>query len=202
MTAIATGQNDAPIRKLTPGFANYVDVELNVGQGLETSEPVEDVSYNGVVQFSALQRAEHWLQGGFYIARDRSFGEKHDDGEHMVIVKLNCMKKNTLVTFGAASVLMLGLVSLPSAGAQKGDAAKGKEVFEQCSVCHNADSDEKKMGPALKGLFKREKLSNGKKLNEESVRGLINAGGNGMPAYEELLSAEERDNLVAYLKTL
>lgn len=120
----------------------------------------------------------------------------------MNIVKSNGMKKNTLVTFGAASLLMLGLVSLPSAGAQKGDATKGKEVFEQCSVCHNADSDEKKMGPALKGLFKREKLSNGKKLNEESVRGLINTGGNGMPAYEELLSAEERDNLLAYLKTL
>ena len=29
----------------------------------------------------------------------------------------------------------------------KGDAAKGKQVFEQCAVCHNADSDEKKMGP-------------------------------------------------------
>ena len=112
------------------------------------------------------------------------------------------MKKNTLVTFGATSLLMLGLVSLPSAGADKGDATKGKEVFEQCSVCHNADSDEKKMGPALKGLFKHEKMSNGKKPTDESVRALINAGGNGMPAYEELLSAEERDNLIAYLKTL
>ncbi len=120
----------------------------------------------------------------------------------MDIVKSNRMNKNTLVTFGAASLLMLGLVSLPSAGAQKGDVTKGKEVFEQCSVCHNADSDEKKMGPALKGLFKHEKLSNGKKVTEENVRGLINAGGNGMPAYEELLSAEERDNLMAYLKTL
>ena len=37
--------------------------------------------------------------------------------------------------------------------ADKGDAAKGKAVFEQCGVCHNPDSDEKKMGPGLKGLL-------------------------------------------------
>jgi cytochrome c2 len=83
-----------------------------------------------------------------------------------------------------------------------GNAAKGKEVFEQCSVCHNADSDEKKVGPALKGLFKREKLVNGKPVTEENVRALINAGGNGMPAYDEILSAEDKDNVIAYLKTL
>ncbi|WP_051670589.1 c-type cytochrome [Bryobacter aggregatus] len=112
------------------------------------------------------------------------------------------MKKSTLLTFGATSLMTLSLVSLPSAAADKGDAGKGKEVFEQCSVCHNADTDEKKMGPALKGLFKKEKMQNGKKPTEENVRGLINSGGNGMPAYEELLSAEERDNLIAYLKTL
>ncbi len=120
----------------------------------------------------------------------------------MVIVKLDSMKTNALLSFGAASLLTLGLIALPSNGAPKGDEKKGKEVFEQCSVCHNADRDEKKMGPGLKGLFKKEKMQNGKKPTEENVRALINAGGNGMPAYEELLSAEERDDLVAYLKTL
>jgi cytochrome c len=83
-----------------------------------------------------------------------------------------------------------------------GDAAKGKEVFEQCAVCHNADSDEKKMGPGLKGFFKKAKMTDGKPVTEANVRTKINAGGNGMPAYEDMLSKEERDNLVAYLKTL
>ena len=96
---------------------------------------------------------------------------------------------------------------LTASGAQdkqkgKGDAEKGKVVFEQCGVCHNADSDEKKMGPGLKGLFKKAKLNNGKKPTEATVRAIVDDGGNGMPAYKEMLSDEEKDDLLAYLKTL
>jgi len=87
-------------------------------------------------------------------------------------------------------------------GGGAGDAAKGQEVFQQCSVCHNADSSERKMGPGLKGLFMNEKLANGKKPTEANVRAQIDDGGNGMPAYKEMLSDEEKNNLIAYLKTL
>jgi cytochrome c len=86
--------------------------------------------------------------------------------------------------------------------AGKGDAAKGKEVFEQCGVCHNADSTEKKMGPGLKGLFSHDKMLNGKKPTEANVRAKVDEGGNGMPAYKEILSDEDKDNVIAYLKTL
>ena len=110
------------------------------------------------------------------------------------------MSTRALLASGALALSILFAPPAPSA--QAGDAAKGKEVFEQCSVCHNADSDEKKMGPGLKGLFKKEKMMNGKKPTEENVRAIINAGGNGMPGYEDLLTAEERDHLLAYLKTL
>src|SRR5215471_9238249 len=94
---------------------------------------------------------------------------------------------------GASKVLI-------SAG--KGDAAKGKAVFEQCAVCHNADSDEKKMGPGLKGLFKKDKMANGKKPTEAAVRAQVDDGGQGMPAYKDMLSDQEKDDLIAYLKTL
>jgi cytochrome c len=90
-----------------------------------------------------------------------------------------------------------------AAAAPAGDAAKGKEVFEQCAVCHNADSDEKKMGPGLKGLFKKATLADGKtKVTDASVRQKVNEGGNGMPAYEEMLDRAEKANLMAFLKTL
>ena len=84
----------------------------------------------------------------------------------------------------------------------KGDPEKGKAVFEQCAICHNSDSDEKKMGPGLKGRFKKEKLFNGKKPTEANIRARIDEGGNGMPAYKDMLSDQEKDDLIAYLKTL
>ena len=88
------------------------------------------------------------------------------------------------------------------ASAKKPDAAKGKETFEQCAVCHNADSTEKKMGPGLKGLFAKDKLANGKKPTDATVLAKIKEGGNGMPAYKEMLSDDEKADLLAYLKKL
>jgi mono/diheme cytochrome c family protein len=88
-------------------------------------------------------------------------------------------------------------------GGAAGDATAGKEVFEQCGVCHNHESDEKKMGPGLKGLFKKATLADGKtKVTDQAVRKKIDEGGNGMPAYEEMLNKKEKDNLMAFLKTL
>lgn len=102
--------------------------------------------------------------------------------------------------------IVLGVAAATAGLAQKkaGDAAKGKEVFEQsCAMCHNADTAEKKMGPGLKGLFKKGKLeSNGKPATEANVVDKINEGGNGMPPYKDQLTDGDRANLVAYLKTL
>ena len=86
--------------------------------------------------------------------------------------------------------------------AQAGDAAKGKAVFNQCSVCHNTDSTEKKIGPGLKGLFKTPKLCTGKPTNAPNVTDKINTGGNGMPSYKDILSSLEKANVLAFLKTL
>ncbi|HXG34161.1 MAG TPA: c-type cytochrome [Bryobacteraceae bacterium] len=111
------------------------------------------------------------------------------------------MIRTFLALLPAAAVLALGAAA-QSKGKSQGDAEQGKVVFEQCSVCHNADSEEKKLGPGLKGLFKKAKLANGKKVTEANVRAVIDAGGNGMPAYKEMLTDEEKNNLIAYLKTL
>jgi cytochrome c2 len=88
------------------------------------------------------------------------------------------------------------------AGAANGDPAKGKTVFENCAVCHNADSTEQKMGPGLKGLFKRAKLKSGQKVTEATVRARVDEGGGGMPGYKDMLTDGEKNDLIAYLKTL
>ncbi len=104
-------------------------------------------------------------------------------------------------SFTVCAFLVVGAMNLKAAG-KAGDAAKGKETFEQCAVCHNVDTPEKKMGPSLKGLFKRKALQSGKAINDANVTAQINAGGNGMPAYQDMLSAEEKTNLLAYLHTI
>ena len=107
--------------------------------------------------------------------------------------------RNLVLCSGALGIMLMGGLV---AADKKGDPAKGKEVFEQCGVCHNTDTDEKKIGPSLKGLFKRDVLKNGKKVTDDNVKAVINTGGNGMPSYADMLSEEEKTNVIAYLKTL
>jgi mono/diheme cytochrome c family protein len=45
-------------------------------------------------------------------------------------------------------------------------------------------------------------LTNGKKPTEANIRAKIDEGGNGMPAYKDILNDKDKDDLVAYLKTL
>ena len=86
--------------------------------------------------------------------------------------------------------------------ARAGDARTGAAVFAQCALCHDAASGGKKIGPGLKGLFKKLRLTDGKAMTEANVRTRIEAGAKGMPPYRQLLDAVEKDDLIAYLKTL
>lgn len=84
----------------------------------------------------------------------------------------------------------------------KGDAAKGKELFEsKCIVCHNPDSKDKKIGPGLQGV-KDGKLPSGKDATHDVILETVNAGGGGMPAYKELLTDEEKEDVIAFVLTL
>ncbi len=103
-----------------------------------------------------------------------------------------------ILAISALGLLLAGV--LPAQ--KKGDAAKGKEVFDQCGVCHSATTDEKKMGPSLKGLFKKSKLANGQPVTDANVTAMINKGKGTMPAFGDVLSAEEKADILAYLKSI
>ena len=93
-------------------------------------------------------------------------------------------------------------VAIAAPLAQAQSAEDGKEIFDtKCSVCHNADSADKKIGPGLAGI-KDGKLPSGKDATDENMMENLNKGGNGMPAFEKLLSDEEKASLIAYMKTL
>src|SRR3546814_7762499 len=59
--------------------------------------------------------------------------------------------------FAVPAVVMLGVaLSFPAAGrAQDGDAAKGKQIFARCQVCHSLEADTNKLGPSLHGIIGR-----------------------------------------------
>ena len=108
------------------------------------------------------------------------------------------MKKGCAMALGTALLISGSATAMD----KKGDSTKGKEVFEQCSVCHYATTDQKKMGPSLKGLYKKPKMGNGLKPSDENVLNFINKGKGSMPAFASVLSDEEKGDLLAYLKTL
>ena len=83
-----------------------------------------------------------------------------------------------------------------------GDVAKGKEAFQvRCLMCHFEDKADKKIGPGLAGI-KDGKLPSGKEATRGAILENMNKGGNGMPAFEQMLSEEEKVNIAAYVLSL
>jgi mono/diheme cytochrome c family protein len=121
----------------------------------------------------------------------------------------------TLIVLSVAGLAVAGAVfaqdppakapakkSAPSAAAS---ATRGKEVFDKkCGVCHYADSDAKKIGPGLKGLYKRGTftVNNNGKVTDESVKTFIENGDTLMPPFKDVLEQPQIKDVVAYVKTL
>src|SRR5260370_40681212 len=101
-----------------------------------------------------------------------------------------------------AFVAFLGVLMASPERRSSSAASRGKEVFEQCRGCHSAETGEKKVGPSLKGIFKRSRLRNGETATEKTVREKSYLGGDGMPAYSGVLAENEKNDLIAYLKWL
>jgi mono/diheme cytochrome c family protein len=109
---------------------------------------------------------------------------------------------NRFRSLAAASAMALVMSFGGTLHAADGNVEDGKELFEtKCSVCHNADSKEKKIGPGLQGI-KAGKLPSGKDTTHENVMENLNKGGGGMPAFEKLLADQEKADIVAYVLTL
>ena len=89
-------------------------------------------------------------------------------------------------------------------GANAAAVARGKTLFQQkCALCHYDNSDQKKIGPGLKGITKRGTFSgNGNKITDDSLKTWIENGDQLMPPFKEVLEPEQIKDAIAYLKTL
>ena len=84
-----------------------------------------------------------------------------------------------------------------------GNIKKGKQLYDDyCGICHFTTNREKKVGPGLRGIYKRGKFADGKKVDDASMRTWILKGGTDMPAFEDSITREQIEDILAYMKTI
>jgi cytochrome c len=89
-------------------------------------------------------------------------------------------------------------------GTNTAAVARGKDLFQQkCALCHYDTSDQKKIGPGLKGLNKRGTFSvNGNKVTDENLKTWIENGDQLMPPFKDVLEPGQIKDVIAYVRTL
>jgi cytochrome c len=100
----------------------------------------------------------------------------------------------------------------------EGDAAKGKQIFAKCAICHDTAPGKNKIGPSLAGIVGRKPASEAgfsysdamKKLDapwdEKALDTYLTNPRQAVPGtkmiFAGLKEAGDRSDLIAYLKTL
>ena len=110
-----------------------------------------------------------------------------------------------------ASLLALLVLVACDAEPRKTDAelglnpeqAAGRRVYDtRCAECHYAYSKRNLRGPSLNGLFKKQFMTNGIPANDDRVTDIILMGRAKMPAFQNKLTQQQLDSLMAYLHML
>ena len=80
----------------------------------------------------------------------------------------------------------------------------GRKIYDQhCDRCHEPYSTRGKKGPGLKEVFQHQYLPlSGLPANDERVADIVNHGRNEMPGFSQTLSAQDVQDLLAYMHTL
>jgi len=104
-----------------------------------------------------------------------------------------------LLTVGLP-VLLAAIWSATPARASHEETPAWRLVKERCSLCHYLNRQEAKFAPSLQDLFKREKLRNGKPVNDQTVSEWIAEGSANMPSFRNTLTPEQIESIVNYLK--
>jgi mono/diheme cytochrome c family protein len=81
--------------------------------------------------------------------------------------------------------------------------AYGRRVYDaRCAECHYAYSKRDLRGPSLAGLFQHQYMKNGMPANDDRVTDIILLGRAKMPGFQQKLTPQQLEALMAYLHTL
>jgi mono/diheme cytochrome c family protein len=120
-------------------------------------------------------------------------------------------KRLRFVLLNLASLIAIVILSACDAEPHKTDAelglnaqqAAGRRVYEtRCADCHFAYIGRGLKGPSLQGLFKKPFMKNGMPANDDRVADIILIGRAKMPAFQNKLTQQQLNDLMAYLHTL
>lgn len=80
----------------------------------------------------------------------------------------------------------------------------GRKLYDNyCDRCHEPYSSSDKQGPSLKGIFKKQYLSeSGLPANDERVGEIVKFGRSKMRGFGDVMSDQQVKDLLAYLHTL
>jgi mono/diheme cytochrome c family protein len=80
----------------------------------------------------------------------------------------------------------------------------GRKTYDQyCDRCHEPYSKRGKKGPGLQGVFQHQYLPlSGLPANDDRVADMVNHGRNEMPGFNQALSPQDVQDLLAYMHTL
>ena len=130
---------------------------------------------------------------------------------------LEMIMSKTMSGVALAAAICAPTAAIVSKAEAAGDAAAGEHVFVRCVVCHSPKAGENKIGPSLAGVFGRKSgsapgydyspalKSAGITWDEQELdKYLTNppADVHGTKMVISVPSAEDRQNVIAYLKTL
>ena len=149
-------------------------------------------------QFEGSLLIDEMQQKGDKLSIDYHFEGKKGQGELRLICQGNEIALKGTFTManqsGEWSFAKLKNAKIPQTG---------RELFTaNCATCHFHDSQKKKIGPGLLGLFKGATLpDSGDPVTDENVRRRIVNGGAKMPPFRHLSDAQLQA-IVEYLKSL
>jgi len=116
-----------------------------------------------------------------------------------------------LLVLTVLASIVVGILAACDAEPRKTDAelglnpvqAAGRRIYDtRCADCHFAYSKRNLRGPSLHGLFKKQFMTNGMPANDDRVTDIILLGRAKMPSFQNKLSQQQLDELLAYLHTL